>query len=370
MTARPSTSLGRNPAVDAKRDQVAQQDLVGGPSFSEVLRQARQAATTSAPVLITGETGVGKEVVASSIHSHSPRASRPFVAVNCAGLSETLLESELFGHVKGSFTGAYRDKPGKFEVAHTGTLFLDEVGEMTVRMQGLLLRVLENGEIQKVGADHWTARVDCRVLAATNRDLQEMAARGEFRHDLFYRLNVMRVHVPSLRERTDEILPLTDHFLARHADAARPRRLTAEVRAAFEAYRWPGNVRQLENVVQRLVINSPHETIGLADLPPEIMRETQTLPVRPVRERRRSTADALYEHLARGTSFWTVVYEPFMSRDLTRADLKALIEQGLRKSGGNYRVLTRHFNMSASDYRRFLNFLRKHECLLPFRNYR
>ena len=370
MTAKLSTSVVRQPAVDAKRDPVMQQHLIGGPAFSEVLRQARQTASTSAAVLITGETGVGKEVVASYIHACSPRASRPFVAVNCAGLPETLLESELFGHVKGSFTGAYRDKPGKFEMAHTGTLFLDEVGEMTIRMQGLLLRVLENGEIQKVGADHWTGRVDCRVVAATNRELQEMAARGEFRHDLYYRLNVMRVHVPPLRDRPDEILPLTDYFIARHADPARPRRFAPEVRAAFEAFGWPGNVRQLENVVQRIVINSPDDIIGLADLPAEVLRETQTLPVRPVRERRRSTADVLHEHLARGASFWTVVYEPFMNRDLTRADIKALVELGLRKSGGNYRILTRLFNMSSSDYKRFLNFLRKHECLLPFRNYR
>jgi transcriptional regulator with PAS, ATPase and Fis domain len=321
-------------------------------------------------VLITGETGVGKELVASYIHACSLRAQRPFVAVNCAGLPETLLESELFGHVKGSFTGAYRDKPGKFEMAHTGTLFLDEVGEMTLRMQGLLLRVLENGEIQKVGADHWSGRVDCRVVTATNRDLQEMAERGEFRQDLYYRINVMRVHVPPLRERPDEILPLADYFLARYADPSRPRYLAPEVRAALEAFRWPGNVRQLDNVVQRLVINSPLETIALADLPSEILRETQTLPVRPVHERRRSAADVLHDHLVRGASFWSVVYQPFMDRDLTRADLRALIELGLRRSGGNYRVLTRMFNMTAEDYKRFLNFLRKHGCLLPFRNYR
>jgi transcriptional regulator with PAS, ATPase and Fis domain len=370
MIVKSSTSIVRQPVVDAKRDPFAHQHLIGGPTFSEVLRQAQQSASTSAAVLITGETGVGKELVASYIHSCSPRAGRPFVAVNCAGLPETLLESELFGHVKGSFTGAYRDKPGKFEMAHTGTLFLDEVGEMTIRMQGLLLRVLENGEIQKVGADQWTGRVDCRVVAATNRDLQEMAARGEFRHDLYYRLNVMRVHVPALRDRPDEILPLTEYFIARHSNPALPRRFAPEVRAAFEAFGWPGNVRQLENVVQRMVINSPHDTIGLADLPAEVARETQTLPVRPLRERRRSTADVLHEHLTRGASFWTVVYEPFMKRDLTRADLKALVELGLRKSGGNYRVLTRLFNMSASDYKRFLHFLRKHECLLPFRNYR
>jgi transcriptional regulator with PAS, ATPase and Fis domain len=337
-------------------------------AIQDVLAGIRNLASTSATVLITGETGAGKELIATYIHRDSRRGSRPFVAVNCAGLPETLLESELFGHVKGSFTGAYRDKPGKFELAHTGTLFLDEVGEMTPRMQGLLLRVLERGEIQKVGADDLSARVDCRIVAATHCDLEAMVAQGVFRQDLYYRLNVMCVHVPPLRERVEDIPLLADFFLSRYSEL--PRRFSAEARAALQAYNWPGNVRQLENVVQRLGIGSSHETITLAELPTEILRQTHILPIPRRHERRRSTADALLDHLRHGASFWTSVHEPYMQRDLTRADVRALIDKGLQEARGNYRALIRMFNVRPSEYNRFMNFLRKHRCLLPFRDYR
>src|SRR6185503_8728375 len=173
-----------------------------------------RVARSDAKVLITGESGVGKEIVARAIHSRGPRASHVFAPVNCAGLPETLLESELFGHVKGSFTGAYRDKPGKLETAHMGTIFLDEVGEMTLRMQGLLLRFLETGELQKVGADGGSRHVDVRVVAATNRNLREMIAQNQFRDDLYYRLNVIHIVVTPLRDRRDDIPALLDHFLA------------------------------------------------------------------------------------------------------------------------------------------------------------
>src|SRR5881296_6490 len=172
----------------------------------EILERAERAsARRGSKILITGETGVGKDVVARYIHASSPDAKRPFVAVNCAGLPDTLLESELFGHVKGSFTGAYRDKPGKLETAHTGMVFLDEVGEMTLRMQGLLLRFLETGELQKVGADGGSRHVDVRVIAATNRNLRDLIAQGAFREDLFYRLNVIHLDLAPLRERREDI---------------------------------------------------------------------------------------------------------------------------------------------------------------------
>src|SRR5512137_595024 len=175
--------------------------------------EIERIARSDAKVLVTGESGTGKELVALAIHVASPRAEKPFVAVNCAGLPETLLESELFGHVKGSFTGAYRDKQGKLEAADRGTVFLDEIGEMTPRLQGLLLRFLETGELQKVGADHALASVNVRVIAATNRNLPEMIAQGTFREDLYYRLNVIHLIVPPLRERKDDIPVLADHFL-------------------------------------------------------------------------------------------------------------------------------------------------------------
>src|SRR5215813_4327806 len=180
--------------------------LIGASAPIEDLRQEiDRVARTDAKVLITGESGAGKEVVARQVYALSTRSSRPFVAVNCAGLPETLLESELFGHVRGSFTGAYRDKPGKLEIADEGTIFLDEIGEMTLRMQGLLLRFLETGEIQKVGADRTGGTVNVRVIAATNRNLRDIVAQGTFREDLFYRLNVIHLVVPPLRERREDI---------------------------------------------------------------------------------------------------------------------------------------------------------------------
>jgi transcriptional regulator with PAS, ATPase and Fis domain len=339
--------------------------------ITELLAELRRLAQTDAKVLITGESGVGKELVASYIHVASRRASRPFVAVNCAGLPETLLESELFGHVKGSFTGAHRDKPGKFEFAHTGTLFLDEVGEMTLRMQGLLLRVLETGELQKVGAGRWTARVDARVIAATNRDLPELIQRGAFREDLFYRLNVIQVRVPALRERTEDIPLLVDLFLRRLAkDAEIECRCTPDFYQALQAYRWPGNVRQLENVVQRLVINSPDGVLTADDLPAEIRTEVALSLPEPRRERRRTVADLLYQRIKAGGSFWDVVYHAYMERELTKSDVRAVVHKGLEEARGNYRVVTKLFNIGPSEYKRFLNFLRKHECLLPYREYR
>src|SRR5437588_938069 len=181
----------------------------------ELIQEIDRVAKSDAKVLVTGESGVGKELVAHAIHRASPRAGRPMIAVNCAGLAETLLESELFGHVKGSFTGAYRDKLGKLELAAGGTMFLDEVGEMTPRMQALLLRFLESGEVQPVGGDSMHRRVDARVIAATNRDLEKMTKAGTFREDLLYRIRVVHLHVPPLRERTEDIRPLLMHFLAR-----------------------------------------------------------------------------------------------------------------------------------------------------------
>ena len=188
--------------------------VVASSAMTDLLAMAARAAESPAKVLITGESGVGKDVVARYIHSRSSRRLAPFVAVNVAGVTETLLESELFGHVKGSFTGAYRDKRGKLQLAHRGTLFLDEVGEMSLRMQALLLRFLENGEIQAVGSDETQARVDVRVIAATNRNLNDLVAAGQFREDLLYRLRVIHLHVPPLRERTEDVQALMHHFLA------------------------------------------------------------------------------------------------------------------------------------------------------------
>src|SRR3954471_19164524 len=186
--------------------------IVGeSPALKDLMAAAAKIATSEAKTLITGESGVGKDVFARYIHANSARAAQKYVALNCASFSETLLESELFGHVKGSFTGAYRDKIGKLQLAHRGTIFLDEIAEMSLRMQALLLRFLENGEIQPVGADTPAARVDVRVISATNRNLSEMVAAGQFREDLMYRIKVVHLHVPPLRERADDIRLLVQH---------------------------------------------------------------------------------------------------------------------------------------------------------------
>src|SRR6187200_325202 len=238
--------------------------VVASKAMTELLSMAERAAQSSAKVLITGESGVGKDVVARHIHSQSIRRQAQFVAVNCAGVTETLLESELFGHVKGSFTGAYRDKRGKLQLADRGTLFLDEVGEMSLRMQALLLRFLENGEIQAVGSDQSQARVDVRVVAATNRNLAEHVAAGHFREDLLYRLRVIHLHVPPLRERPEDVHALAKHFLAR---AGREVTFTDEALRAFQTHRWPGNVRELFNVVEQLAWLSTEGVVGLEHLP-------------------------------------------------------------------------------------------------------
>jgi two-component system, NtrC family, response regulator AtoC len=342
-------------------------------ALMQLLAGLYRLAQTEAKVLITGESGVGKELVASYIHAHSRREGRPFVAVNCAGLPETLLESELFGHVKGSFTGAHRDKSGKFELANSGTLFLDEVGEMTLRMQGLLLRVLETGELQKVGSDHPTVHADARVIAATNRNLPQLVRKRIFREDLYYRLNVIHVHVPPLRERREDIPVLAQFFLQRAAAHAGIE-CSAEPSffAAAQGYDWPGNVRQLDHIVQRLVISSTTGLLTDADLAPEITSRPAGLPhvPAPPRERRRAVADRMYERITAGASFWEVVHKPYMAHDITNADVRAVVERGITASSGNYRIVTRLFNIPPGEYRKFLSFLRKRGCMLQYRDYR
>ena len=346
--------------------------LIGtSPPIRELIEEIARVSASDAKVLITGESGVGKELVAKAIHTGSPRAREPFVPINCAGMPETLLESELFGHVKGSFTGAYRDKPGKLEYADRGTIFLDEVGEMTLRMQGLLLRFLETGELQKVGADRASGRVNVRVIAATNRELRTMIADGHFREDLFYRLNVIHLVVPPLRERREDILVLAEHFLTRFANgSAVVKSLEPDATAALIEYPWPGNVRELENAIERLVVKARTPTAGLDDLPLEI-RMQRGVSIRPKRERRRTVADDLYRKLRdEQESFWTSVYPLYMRREITRDNVRELVRKGLEEARGNYRIVAKLFNMEPGDYKRFLNFLRKHDCQLPFKEYR
>jgi transcriptional regulator with PAS, ATPase and Fis domain len=364
------------PARHRKKSEMRRTEdssLIGNsPVMTELKLEIDRIARSGAKVLVTGESGTGKELVAVGIHKGSDRASRSFVAVNCAGLPETLLESELFGHVRGSFTGAYRDKQGKLEMADQGTIFLDEIGEMTLRMQGLLLRFLETGELQKVGADRIAGRVDVRVVAATNRNLREMIGQGTFREDLFYRLNVIHLVVPPLRERRDDIEQLVTHFLDRfnrHAGGT-ARTITAGAMSALMEYSWPGNVRELENVVERLVVTGRTEAIAPEELPLEI-RTQRGISTRPKKERRRTVADDLYRRLIEDReSFWSAVYPMYMQRDITRENVREVVRKGLEESRGNYKIVARLFNLEAADYKKFLNFLRKHDCQVPFREYR
>ena len=341
--------------------------VVESPAMMELLAMADRAAKSPAKILITGESGVGKDLVARYIHSQSSRSGAPFVAVNCAGLTETLLESELFGHVKGSFTGAFRDKRGKIQLAHRGILFLDEVGEMSLRMQALLLRFLENGEIQAVGSDQPQTHVDVRVVAATNRNLADLVAAGQFREDLYYRLCVIHLRVPPLRERPEDIRALMQNFLGR---ADRNLTLTDAAVRAFLTYRWPGNVRELLNVLEQLVWLSTTGIVDLQHLPPALRNSSPQM-LAPRADRRRQVADDLYDALVkRRASFWEYVYPIFLARDITRHDLRELVRRGLQESRGRYKAMLTLFGMPSTDYRRFMNFLAAHECSVAVREFR
>jgi two-component system response regulator HydG len=338
------------------------------------------AARTNVKVLLTGESGVGKEVAARLIHQSSERAQASFIPINCAGVSESLLESELFGHVRGSFTGAYRDRLGLLEQAHRGTLFLDEVCETGQRMQALLLRFLESGEIHRVGSDRGHQKLDVRLIAATNRDLQDKVAAKTFREDLYYRLNVVDIVIPPLRARREDIPVLFDHFLNLFSRQHRvtPPRVSADAMASLVEYEWPGNVRQLRNVVERLFARQRGSVLTAADLP---QRDTGRLNPAPAAHPPAKAAsdaafsgalvDRLFDRMVKhGEPFWSAVYSLYMFRDLTRSDLRAIVTRGLEATGGSYKMLVQLFNMDPGDYKRFLNFLRKQQCQVPYERFR
>jgi DNA-binding NtrC family response regulator len=243
-------------------------EIIGSsPAIHEVLRLIRRAAPTDSTVLIQGESGTGKELVARALHQGSPRAERPRVVINCAALQESLLESELFGHEKGAFTSAVAAKPGLFELADRGTLFIDEIGEMAPALQAKLLRAIEDGRIRRVGSTR-EILTDVRIVAATNRDLPQEVNAGRFRGDLYYRLNVLTIRLPPLRERPDDIPLLVNHFLAR--DPRGPHAIEPDALLTLGRYAWPGNVRELANVIERAKLLAEGPRITLDDLPPEI----------------------------------------------------------------------------------------------------
>ena len=251
-------------------------EIIGqAPAMQEVFRAIGRLSRSHATVLINGESGSGKELVASALHKHSPRAEKPFIAINTAAIPKDLLESELFGHERGAFTGAAAARRGRFEQADNGTLFLDEIGDMPADLQTRLLRVLSDGQFYRVGG-HQPLKVNVRVIAATHQDLEERVKLGLFREDLFHRLNVIRLRLPPLRERREDIPHLTKHFLAQSAIqlGVEPKQLSASALRFLTAVNWSGNVRQLENVCHWLTVMAPGQSVDVADLPPELKQDT------------------------------------------------------------------------------------------------
>jgi len=282
----------REEVRDLRRHLSLEETLIGDSEPMKKLEQEiRSAAPSNSRVLISGENGSGKEIVARTLHRLSHRADHAFVDVNCAAIPEELIESELFGHRKGAFTGAIEDRKGKFELADEGTLFLDEIGDMSVKTQAKVLRVLQEQTFQRVGAQQ-TIQVDVRVIAATNKNLEAEIASGGFRSDLFYRLNVIPIHVPPLRTRGNDIVLLAEHFLRRFAaeTGGRRKKLSSGAAAKLKAYPWPGNVRELRNVAERLAILHPEETIAAEDIrlgsapEPAAASIAQNLPLRDARD--------------------------------------------------------------------------------------
>ena len=283
-------------------------DIFAGSSgvMAEIDRIIRQIATTDVTVLIEGESGTGKEIVARAIHERSRRSTRPFVAVNCAALPENLLESELFGHVRGAFTGAVSDRKGRFQLAHKGTLFLDEITDLSPKGQADLLRVLEDASFRPVGSQK-VERADARIIAASNKSLEAESMHGRFREDLLYRLNVVTVHLPPLRERAEDIPQLvksfTEHYCAKHR--RQKKRFSLEVVGVFRTLSWPGNVRQLRNIVERLVVTIPRQTISIEDLPPALIssgRPDRTFSIKPGMSLAQVEAELIRQTLANVTS--------------------------------------------------------------------
>ncbi|HET9552696.1 MAG TPA: sigma-54 dependent transcriptional regulator [Anaeromyxobacteraceae bacterium] len=324
------------------REGMPPDGLVGTSApIREVQRLIDAVAYSSTTVLVTGESGTGKELVARALHARSPRKAQPFVALNCGALTETLLESELFGHVKGAFTGAQRDQKGLFDAADGGTIFLDEIGDIPLSTQVRLLRVLQEGEIKRVGAAD-SVKVDVRVIAATHRDLPKLVKAGRFREDLFYRLNVINVPLPSLRDRAEDIPLLAHHFLRRYADrlAKRVKTLTPEAVELLCGYRWPGNVRELENAIERAVVLCRADSITPVDLPPAVTGRTAPL----VREAP-SNGDE--------SAWLTLSYAAAKEQALRRFE-KSYVEALMRACDNNISAAARKAGMDRSNFKRVL----------------
>ena len=291
--------------------------LIGtSPAMQKIYKLVGKVARSEASVLLLGESGTGKELVARAIYANSPLAARPYVAINCAAIPDTLLESELFGHERGAFTGALTQRIGKFERADGGTIFLDEIGDMPLALQAKLLRVLQNGEFQRLGGDQ-TLRTKVRVIAATNKDLMAMVKEKTFREDLYYRIHVVQIQLPPLRERLEDVFPLAEHFLKR-AGKDRGLKFSTASKKALQSWRWPGNVRELENAITRAVVCAAADSIEPGDLPPEVVGAVSA------------------REVGGETGWWSMVSQVAgEGGDLLAAGEKILIEKALREADGN-----------------------------------
>jgi len=319
--------------TQALRERYSFGNLIGkSKPMLEIYRLVEKVSDTRANVLITGESGTGKELIAKAIHYHSPRSQGPFVAVNCSALAESLLESELFGHEKGAFTDARSSRKGRFELSDGGSLFLDEIGEMSTNLQAKLLRVLQERQFERVGGTE-TIEVNVRVIAATNRDLKQEISAGRFREDLFYRLNVVHVHVPPLRKRTDDIPLLVSHFVKEYSKESGKKGLQISPKAlrALYGYPWPGNVRELENAIERAVILCSGHTVELDDLPEDLL---QTAPDQPASDTPRAAAGNAGPPSRNGLELDAFISPKVGLNEALEAVEMKLIQRALNRSGG------------------------------------
>jgi len=330
-------------------------DMIGQhPSFVGLLARLQKVAGYDEPVLITGESGTGKESLAQALYLLGPRRGKPYVSVNCPQYQDgNLTVSELFGHRRGSFTGAIADRKGCFETGDSGVIFLDEIADLHMSAQVMLLRALASGEFQPLGAD-FSRTVNVRVVAATNRPLEQLMVAQEFRHDLFFRLHYFMLRVPPLRERGDDWLLLLDFALFRlHQKYGVAKRFARESLDLLGLYSWPGNVRQVISVATMGYALADGDTICPRDFEAQIAFGGQS---------QNDSAEELFERIMHGAdTFWSAVHEPFMRRDLNRSQVKALVKKGLVDCGGSYQELLKLLRVPPEDYQRLMDFLRHHD---------
>ena len=353
-------TLEANQVTDREHTQLAEfHGMIGASkAIREVYSHVEIAAKNTANVLIEGESGTGKELVAKAIHAAGPRAKEPFIPVDCGAIPEALIEAELFGAKKGSYTGAGTDRVGLFEAAHRGTIFLDEISNTTPALQGKLLRVIQEREVRRIGETK-DRPIDVRLIVASNKNLEELAAEGHFRKDLLYRLKVLYIKVPPLRSRREDIPTIAHAFLQKLNASNKLKKYCAPgIIDHLAAQHFPGNVRELQNAIERAFFLSKGNVIH------DIPLEGQTAAAH-------DEVQSWFKDLSEGRqNFWSTVHERYKRRDISREKVVALVDLGLRSSGGSYKALASKFHLKRNEYRRFMDFLRRNKCLLDFRPYR